>query len=98
MRQWASDSLSPKLYGNDGTLTRPCVILRAHGAPQLPAKPGGHGDLAKEQDLGKFQRGGGREAESGVPTVFKEGSMQCEGQILKPLWIKEAATLVELRP
>lgn len=75
MRPWASDSLSHELYGNDGMLTRHCVIPGAHGAPQPLAKPGGYGDLAKEQNLGRFQRGGGREVESGVPAVFKEGSV-----------------------
>lgn len=75
MRQQASDNLSHKLYGNDEMLTRHCVIPRAHGAPQLLSKPRTYEDLAKEQDSGRFQRGGGGQAESGVPAVFKEGSM-----------------------
>lgn len=76
MRQYASDNLSHKLYGNDGTLTGHYVIPRAHGAPQSLVKPGDYGDLAKEKDLGRFQRGGDREAEGGVSAVFKEGSVE----------------------
>lgn len=78
------------------------MILRAHGAAQPLAKPGGYGDLVKEQDSGKFQRGGGREEKSGVLAIFKEGGMECEGWIPKHLWIEEgwarAGTLQRLDP
>lgn len=68
------------------------MSLRAHGAAQPLAKPGGYGDLAKEQDSGKFQRGGGGKEGSGVPAVFEEGSVECGGQELKPLWMEEEWT------
>lgn len=58
------------------------VRLRAQGAAQPLAKPGGYGDLAKEQDSGTFQRGRGGKEGSGGPAVFKEESVEVRSSSL----------------
>lgn len=56
--------------------------LRAQGAAQPLAKPGGYGDLAKEQDSEKFQRGRGGKEGSGIPAVFKKESVEVRSSSL----------------